>query len=142
VNLGYTVDSDSSSTGDPGVWWAPGDSVSTVHNINGACIPALPSLGSCLSAGQSYLLGTLTFHKTVGADGFEIVPLVSRTDNGWGTDDVLNLYGEVISDTTTFNSAYMVKSGVEKGLSLRDRAGEPRRCDKLKGLESGARSQR
>jgi hypothetical protein len=103
------------------------DSGSMVRNINGACFPPL-EIGECLGAGESYLLGTLTFHKTVGAGGFEIIPLVDRT----GSDDVLDLGGNVITGTTTFNSAYVIKAGVGKGASLNDRAGKPRRCRKLK----------
>jgi hypothetical protein len=127
--LGNTFDSNSPFTGSSDPWWTSGDS--TVHNINGACLSAA-GLGSCLDAGQSYLLGTLTFHKTPGAGGFEIVPLIYRTaDTNIGTDDILDIDGNVISDTTTFNSAYVIKTGVGKGFSLNDRSGEPRPCREL-----------
>ena len=128
IYLGTTFDSDSGWVPpSPRYWWQPGDSVSVVHNINGASIPAA-GWGLGLSAGQSHLLGTLTFHKTKSAGGFEIIPLSFRDADGEGTDGVLDGDGNTVTDTTTFNSAYLVKSGIGKGGFLNDRAGKRRRC--------------
>lgn len=86
-------------------------------------------------------MGTLTFHKTVGASGLEVIPFIARNEHH-RSDDVLNLYGDVISDTTTFNSAYVIKTGVRKGAPLNDRIGEPRRCREQTERELDAASRR
>jgi len=87
------------------------DTGSTVGNVNGACL--CPWVGIGLNAGESYLLGTLTFHKTDGAGSFEITSLVDTTrDPGSlfpdGTDAILDLSGADISATSTLNSAYYI----------------------------------
>jgi hypothetical protein len=50
------------------------DTGSMIGNVGGGCLSGY--LGSCLGAGESYLLGTLTFHKTDGAGSFEITALL------------------------------------------------------------------
>jgi hypothetical protein len=75
-----------------------------VENVNSASFP--PYVGTGLTAaGQSHQLGTVTFHKSVDVlnGEFEITVGVEGP-----SDDVLNLAGQIISDTTTFNSAYLV----------------------------------
>ena len=55
-------------------------------------------------AGESHQLGTVTFHKDALIAGtFEL-----RSGVFGPTDDVLDLSGRVINDTTTFNSAFLV----------------------------------
>jgi len=79
------------------------DTGSRVENINSASFP--PYVGTGLSAGQSHQLGTVTFNKgaNVGNGTFEI-----RSDANGPTDDILNLAGAVITDTSTFNSAFLI----------------------------------
>jgi len=75
-----------------------------IDNVNSAALP--PYVGTGLTAaGQSHQLGTITFHKSVdvGNGTFEIF-----SDANGPTDDVLNLSGGVITDTTTFNSAFLI----------------------------------
>ncbi len=75
---------------------------SRIGNINSVAIP--PFAGTGLLAGQSHQLGTVTFHKSVFINTiFEI--LVDA--NGLG-DDVLDIDGNDITATTTFNSAFLV----------------------------------
>ncbi|HEX9815171.1 MAG TPA: PEP-CTERM sorting domain-containing protein [Myxococcota bacterium] len=82
------------------------DTGSAVRNVNGACLPGA-GLGSCLGAGESYLLGTLTFHKIDGAGSFEVIPLTIMGPPD-GTDAILDLDGNDISSTSTLNVAYFV----------------------------------
>jgi hypothetical protein len=58
--------------------------------------------------GQSHQLGTVTFNKTadVGSGTFEIV-----VDALGETDRILNLAGVDITDTSTFDSAFLVNVG-------------------------------
>jgi hypothetical protein len=78
------------------------DPGSRVENVNSASFP--PYVGTGLAAGQSHQLGTVTFHQNIFANGiFEL-----RSDANGPTDDVLDLAGNVITSTTTFNSAYLV----------------------------------
>jgi len=78
------------------------DTGSRVKNINSASLP--PYVGTGLAAGQSHQLGTVTFHVAfVSTNIFEL-----RSDANGPTDDVLDLAGNVITSTTTFNSAYIV----------------------------------
>ena len=77
------------------------DTGTSVVNINAGSLPAA-FLGTGLLAGQSFLAGTLTFHKAGGPAGtWSIVPLVRPAT----TDDVIAFGGTVISGTTTFNAA-------------------------------------
>jgi hypothetical protein len=78
------------------------DTGSRVENINSASFP--PIVGTGLAAGQSHQLGTVTFYTGggLGMGTFEI-----RSDADGPTDDVLNLAGNVITSTTTFNSALL-----------------------------------
>jgi hypothetical protein len=77
------------------------DTGSRVENINSASFP--PSVGTGLAAGQSHQLGTVTFHVDLANGIFEV-----RSDANGPTDDVLDLAGNVITSTTTFNSASLV----------------------------------
>jgi hypothetical protein len=79
------------------------DTGSRVENVNSGSLP--PYVGTGLANGQSWQLGTVTFHKSVdvGNGTFEI-----SSDANGPTDDVLNLAGTVITDTTTFNSAFLI----------------------------------
>jgi len=76
------------------------DTGSQVQNINSlALIPFLFGVG--ITDGQSHQLGTVTFHTDVFVIGmFEI-----QSGLFGPTDDVLNLNGDIINATTTFNSA-------------------------------------
>jgi len=67
--------------------------------VNAAAFP--PFVGPGLLAGQSYLLGVITFHKGPGAGTFTIATTIT------GTDDVLNLSGAVITGTSSLNSAFL-----------------------------------
>jgi hypothetical protein len=76
-----------------------------IDNINAASVPPL-GLGIGLPPGASAYLGTVTFHEDALIDGsFEISV---GTDGPGRTDDVLDGAGDVITPTTTFNSAYLV----------------------------------
>ena len=62
-------------------------------------------LGIGLPAGQSAYIGTVSFHKDLPVNGlFEISV---GTDGPGGADAVLDLAGNNISSTTTFNSAFL-----------------------------------
>jgi hypothetical protein len=75
------------------------DTGSQVRNINAAAIPGVLGTG-LTTAGASYLMGTITFHKTAGAAGsFAITTQITASDN------ILNLSGAIISGTTTYNNA-------------------------------------
>ena len=76
------------------------DTGSQIQNINSlALIPF--GFGTGITDGQSHQLGTVTFHTDVLVIGmFEI-----QSGLFGPTDDVLNLNGDVINATTTFNSA-------------------------------------
>ena len=82
------------------------DTGARIRNINGACLPAA-GMGSCLGAGESYLLGTLTFHKTAGAGSFEITSLLVQGPPD-GSDGILDAWGNNISATSTLNPAYVI----------------------------------
>ena len=75
------------------------DTGSRVENINSGALP--PYVGTGLTATQSWMLGTVTFSSIGGAGGSFIV----ASDVNGGTDDVLDLFGNTISGTTTFNTA-------------------------------------
>jgi hypothetical protein len=83
---------------------SPNDTGSRVENINSASFP--PYVGTGLTAaGMSHQLGTVTFHKSadIGNGTFTI-----RSDANGATDDVLDFDGVVITDTTVFNSAFLI----------------------------------
>jgi len=87
-NLGSTTD------------WPP-----YIDNINAASLP-VGGYGIGLPPGVSAYLGTVSFHKDFLANGsFEISV---GTDGPNRTDGVLDGAGNVISDTTTFNSAFLL----------------------------------
>ena len=73
--------------------------------INATAHPFI-GLGIGLPAGVSAYLGTVTFHKDPPINGlFEISV---GTDGPGQTDQVLDLADNVISSTTTFNSAFLI----------------------------------
>jgi hypothetical protein len=81
------------------------DTGSRIHNINSVAIWNLLGIG--LSAGQSHQLGTVTFHMNQFVPGasYEI-----RSDANGPSDGVLDLNGNVITGTTTFNSAFLINA--------------------------------
>ncbi|MCH7645126.1 MAG: PEP-CTERM sorting domain-containing protein [Myxococcales bacterium] len=81
------------------------DTLSRIENLNSAAIP--PGLGDGLTAGQSHILGTITFDSIGPGGSFTLL-----SDANGFTDDVLNLAGAVITGTTTFNSSTMNVSPV------------------------------
>jgi hypothetical protein len=77
------------------------DTGSRIENLNSVALP--PDVGSGLAAGQSHQLGTVTFHKNALASGvWEI-----RSDANSPADAVMDLDGNDITATTTFNSAFL-----------------------------------
>ena len=90
------------------------DTGSRVENINSAAI-IFAGFGTGLANGQSHQLGTVTFLKSAGVGNgtFEIT-----SDANGGTDDVLDLFGNNITDTTTFNSAFLINVPEPGALSL------------------------
>ena len=75
---------------------------SRVEGINSIAVIPL-GLGTGLMVGQSHPLGTVTFHKDFLLNGvFEI-----RSDANGPTDNVLDIDGNSIISTTTFNSAFL-----------------------------------
>ena len=76
------------------------DTGSRVQNINSGALP--PFLGAGLANGESHMLGTITFDST----GLGGVFTLTADANG-PTDGVLDLGGNNISGTTTFNGATM-----------------------------------
>jgi hypothetical protein len=76
------------------------DTGSRVENINAASFA--PYVGTGLTVGgQSFMLGTITFSNIGGPGGAFSV----TSDANGGTDDVLDLIGNVITGTSTFNVA-------------------------------------
>ncbi len=86
---------------------ANNDTNGWVQVINAVSIPIIdPPVGIGLPAGATAYLGTVTFHKDFLVNGqFEIAVGVDGPD---GVSDVLSLDGSKISDSTTFNSAFLV----------------------------------
>ena len=85
-----------------------------IQNLNAACCPPLAGIG--LPAGETAYLGTVTFHKDALVNGtFDIAIGV---DGPNGTDDILSLADQVISDTTTFNGASVINVPEPGALSL------------------------
>jgi hypothetical protein len=88
------------------------DTGTRVQNINSGALP--PFVGAGLAEGESHQLGTVTFHKgAVGNGTFEIT-----VDANGPTDGVLDLAGNNISSTTTFNSAFLVNVPEPGAISL------------------------
>jgi hypothetical protein len=89
----------------PIVLGATTDTGSRVENINSVGFAANP--GNGLAAGESHVLGTITFHRArlIGGE-FEI-----RVGTLSGTDGVLSLDGSLITAETVFNSAYLFVDG-------------------------------
>ena len=76
------------------------DTGTSVTNINAGSLP-VAFLGTGLFAGQSFLAGTITFHKAAGVGTFSLTPGILPAS----TDDIIGFGGGVISATTTFNGA-------------------------------------
>jgi hypothetical protein len=90
----------------PLVLGATTDTGSRVENINSASLP--PHVGSGLSSGgQTHQLGTVTFRVSQIPSGM----LEIRSDANGPTDDVFDFDGNIITGTTTFNSAYLSTEG-------------------------------
>ncbi len=88
------------------------DTGSRIQNVNSGALP--PFVGPGLLNGQSHQLGTITFHKgAMGTGTFELT-----TDADGPTDGVLNLAGVNVSDTTTFNSAFITNVPEPGAISL------------------------
>jgi len=81
------------------------DTGSRIECINSiALIPF--GLGTGLMVGQSHQLGTVTFHKRVFINAiFEI-----QSDANGPVDDVLDIDGNSITATTTFNPAFLINA--------------------------------
>jgi hypothetical protein len=78
------------------------DTGTRIENINSAAI-IFAGFGIGLTNGQSHMLGTITFSGLGGAGGsFTLSP-----DALGGTDNVLDLAGNIITGTTTFNTTTM-----------------------------------
>jgi len=76
------------------------DTGSRIENVNSASFP--PYVGTGLTAaGQTHQLGTITFSSIGGLGGGFLI----LSDANGATDDVLDLNGNVITATTTFNTA-------------------------------------
>jgi hypothetical protein len=76
---------------------APSDSGTQITNLNAAGFAAMP-------AGQSAVIGTVTFHNTTGTPGSFTITVGTLVI----TDAVLDGFGADISTTTTFNSGFAV----------------------------------
>jgi len=87
----------------PGTLGAPYDTGDRIESINSIAFHPDLNLGIGLPAGQSHQLGTVTFHNIALTDGvFEI-----RSDADGPTNGVGDLFYNLITDTTTFNSAFL-----------------------------------
>jgi hypothetical protein len=82
---------------------APVDTGTSVLGVNNA------SLGAKLLAGQSFLLGTITFHKGLGAGTFSITSSGLVGDNTGGVD------GNVTFNSATLNQAAVAAAVPEPG---------------------------
>jgi hypothetical protein len=79
-----------------------------IRNINSGAAPPIGQ-GIGLPAGQSAYLGTVSFHKDLIVNG--TAEIAVGTNGPRGADDVLDGIGNVITATTTFNSAFLVDIG-------------------------------
>ncbi len=87
----------------------PIDTGSRIENINSVAIPPL-GIGTGLAAGQSHQLGTVTFQTSVFISG----TLEIQSDaNGLG-DGVVDIDGNLITATTTFNRAFLTNFDVHE----------------------------
>jgi hypothetical protein len=84
---------------------APIDTGDRIERFNSAALP--PASGIGLAAGASAQLGTVTFHQVALIHGV----LTIQSDANGPTAGVLDFGGNLITATTTFNSAYLVGSG-------------------------------
>ena len=92
----------------------PIDTGSRIENIHAVSFP--PSVGTGLQSFQSVQIGTVTFHSVSLIGGvFEI-----RSDADSPTDAVLDLLGNDITATTTFNSAFLINIPNFDGDTLAD----------------------
>ena len=89
----------------PGALGSISDQPPFIDNVNAAATPVIGA-GIGLPNGGSAYLGTVSFVR----DLLEIGTLEIKvgTDGPGGTDDVLDSAGIIITDTTTFNSAFLV----------------------------------
>ena len=80
------------------------DSGTHINNLSAACF-----LNFCngLMAGESHQLGTVQFHNSGVVGTFELLSVIV------GTDGVLDLSSNLITDTTTFNSAFLINVAPE-----------------------------
>ena len=103
VVLGYaSTPSEGNESPLPRTFGEPIDTGSRVEFINSFCLCAL-GIGTGLAAGQSHQVGTVTFLKSAFVNGiFEIGVDADGPDHG-----VVNLAGDLITATTTFNSAFL-----------------------------------
>jgi hypothetical protein len=77
-----------------------------IDNINANAVPMFEA-GIGLAAGQSAYLGTVSFHNERSLAGDAIYVIAVGTNGPGGTDKVLDGVGNIITATTTFNSAYL-----------------------------------
>ena len=85
---------------------------SRIENISSLSSP--PDMGTGLAAGESWMLGTVTFHKSALLIGtFEI-----QSDADGAGDGVLDLAGNLITAETTFNPASLNNIPEPGGLTL------------------------
>jgi hypothetical protein len=80
----------------PGLLGSTTNTGTVIENINSVASIFLGFGIGLTAAGQTHQLGTITF-SNIGAGAFSLQAAVL------GTDDVLDLNGDVISGTTTFN---------------------------------------
>jgi len=105
--LGLFISSSTPSIGDdsplPLAYFFVPVGVKRVDMINSFCLCA-QGVGTGLAAGQTHQLGTVTFNIDMLPDGiYEF-----RSDANYEADGLLDGAGNDITDTTTFNSAYLI----------------------------------
>jgi hypothetical protein len=89
------------------------DTGTVIESINAGAGPSI-GLGIGLPPGATAYLGTVSFHKDVIVNGtFDLLVGPFGPDDGLG-----NILGEIITDTTTFNSAVLVNVPEPGALSL------------------------
>jgi hypothetical protein len=87
-----------------------------VQNINAVCCGALAGIG--LPAGNTAYLGTVTFHKAAIVNGFFEISVGANSPNGVDAVLALDPLGENITETTTFNSAFLTNVACDAFCSL------------------------
>jgi len=102
-----------------------------IENINSG---AAPTLGIGLAPGQSHQIGTVTFYSSarVGSS------LTILSDTNGPSDGVLDLAGNDITSTTTFNSAFVFRLGDQNGC---DASGAPMQIE-VNALRAGGKTVR